>query len=197
MKKKEKNRAQILEKAALLFNKKGFYGTSMDLLVKETGLTKGSIYNNFEDKNALALEAFDYNLNWLIQKLGFKQLAGENSIQQLVGFLQFSRASFKDIIERGGCAILNTSTDADDNHPELKKKVTEALENWKNSLKVIIAKGQIQGEIKPDINAEKFALKMVAVFEGGILLAKTTGKLHYFNMLMEDLEREILENLKL
>ncbi len=185
-----------MEKAALLFNKKGFYGASMDLLVKETGLTKGSIYNNFTSKNDLALEAFDHNLSWLNQKLGFHQLEKETSINKLVGFLKFSRECCKDIIERGGCAILNTSTDADDNHPELKKKAALALENWKTKLKGIIVEGQIKEEIKLTVDAEKYALKMIALFEGGSMLAKTTGKLHYFNILMEDMEREILENLE-
>ena len=53
-----RTRAFILEKAAPLFNKNGFDGTSMADLEAETGLTKGAIYSNFQDKESLAGEAF-------------------------------------------------------------------------------------------------------------------------------------------
>ena len=54
-------RQHIIESAAELFNKKGALGTSVSDLEKATGLTRGSIYGNFENKDAVALAAFDYN----------------------------------------------------------------------------------------------------------------------------------------
>ncbi|RKM92681.1 TetR/AcrR family transcriptional regulator, partial [Aquimarina sp. AD10] len=57
----EKTRQLIIKKTASIFNKKGYTGTYLSDLTNATGLTKGSIYGNFKDKNEVALEAFRYN----------------------------------------------------------------------------------------------------------------------------------------
>lgn len=46
-------RSRILAEARRKFARSGFYGTSMDSIVKETGLSKGALYWHFENKEAL------------------------------------------------------------------------------------------------------------------------------------------------
>src|SRR5215475_5890925 len=60
MTKGDDTRREIVEKAAPLFNQKGFEGTSMSDLMRVTGLQKGGIYRHFSSKEELASEAFDY-----------------------------------------------------------------------------------------------------------------------------------------
>ena len=60
MTKGENTRREIVEKAAPLFNQKGFEGTSLSDLMRVTGLQKGGIYRHFSSKEELAGEAFDY-----------------------------------------------------------------------------------------------------------------------------------------
>ena len=60
--KAERTRQLIIEKTAPLFNVKGFEGTSLSDMEKATGLTKGSIYGNFNDKEEIAAEAFKYSM---------------------------------------------------------------------------------------------------------------------------------------
>jgi AcrR family transcriptional regulator len=45
-----RTRQFIIETTAPIFNTKGYEGTSMSTLTEATGLTKGSIYGNFENK---------------------------------------------------------------------------------------------------------------------------------------------------
>ena len=63
MTKAEKTRQFIIEKTAPLFNTKGFEGTSLSDLEKITGLTKGSIYGNFKDKEEIAIAVFQYSMS--------------------------------------------------------------------------------------------------------------------------------------
>ncbi|MDO9376148.1 MAG: TetR/AcrR family transcriptional regulator, partial [Ferruginibacter sp.] len=65
MTKAEKTRNFIVEQTAPIFNKKGYAGTSLTDLTEATGLTKGSIYGNFANKDEVALAAYDYNLSLL------------------------------------------------------------------------------------------------------------------------------------
>ena len=48
MGKSKETRKLIIEKAAILFNQKGFHGTSMADIMDATELTKGGIYGNFK-----------------------------------------------------------------------------------------------------------------------------------------------------
>ena len=61
MTKGEQTRREIVQKAAPLFNQKGYEGTSLSDLMKATGLQKGGIYRHFSSKEELATEAFDYS----------------------------------------------------------------------------------------------------------------------------------------
>ena len=48
-------RQHILDTARALFAEKGYQGTSIDLVVKEAGVSKPTVYNNFKTKQALLL----------------------------------------------------------------------------------------------------------------------------------------------
>jgi len=58
--KSDRTRQLIVEKAAHLFNVKGYAATSMSDIIEATGLAKGGIYGHFKSKEAIASEAFDY-----------------------------------------------------------------------------------------------------------------------------------------
>lgn len=46
-------RAQILAAAMVIFMREGFAATSMELIAKEAGVSKGTLYNHFDSKQAL------------------------------------------------------------------------------------------------------------------------------------------------
>ena len=58
MSKAEKTREFIIEKAAPIFNTKGYAGASLNDIIDATGLTKGSIYGNFENKDEVAIAVY-------------------------------------------------------------------------------------------------------------------------------------------
>jgi len=69
MSKAERTKQFIIERTAPIFNSKGYAGTSMNDIMNATGLTKGSIYGNFENKDEVALAAFDQNYNTIVSYL--------------------------------------------------------------------------------------------------------------------------------
>ncbi|MES2649289.1 MAG: TetR/AcrR family transcriptional regulator [Bacteroidota bacterium] len=186
MNKAEKTRQFIIEKTAPVFNRKGFAGTSLNDLTEATGLTKGSIYGNFANKDEVALAVFDYNFAGL-QKGVATAISGSNSaIDKLLKMADFYRLEFKQTLAMGGCPILNTAIDADDTHPQLKEKVSASIRQWKKNIETIIKDGIMKGEVNPLVNASKFATQYIALIEGGIMLAKTTGDV---SMLAASIER--------
>lgn len=165
-----KTRRFIIEKTAHLFNKQGYAGTHMSDLTKATGLTKGSIYGNFKDKNEVAVEAFRYNFKrqakWFLERINKVQRADE----KLMAYVFIYRAEHEAIYEHGGCPILNTAVDSDDGNPDLKKEVTQALNGWMDHLENIINTGIEKGELI-QTDAHAFALHMISLIEGGVMLS--------------------------
>ncbi|MEL6661006.1 MAG: TetR/AcrR family transcriptional regulator, partial [Bacteroidota bacterium] len=81
----------IIEKTASIFNKKGYTGTYLSDLTNATGLTKGSIYGNFKDKNEVALEAFRFNFKFQTQQILQKIDQETSALDKLFVFLNHYR----------------------------------------------------------------------------------------------------------
>lgn len=175
----ENTRQLIIEKAAVVFNKKGLEGTSLTDLTLATGLTKGSIYGNFENKNEVALEVFKYNF----QQLGFRIRSfvskAPDPINQLYALTKFYRADFEMMTYLGGCPILNAAADSDDTNPTLRKEVITAFQTVLFIISGIIRDGQNKRLIPVDLDADKYATVFFELLEGGVLLSKTMGDKQY------------------
>ena len=193
MSKAEKTRQFIIEQTAELFNKKGYAGTSLSDITSATGLTKGSIYGNFENKDEVAKEVYLYNSKRL-QNSFIGQLTSEMSTREkLFAIVDIYRKTWEINFSRGGCPHLNTAVEADDTMPFLKAEVAKNFENWANQWNRILEKGKTQNEIIESIDSLKYAYQFIALIEGGILLSKTLNtKVHLFNSL-ERIEK-IIDN---
>jgi AcrR family transcriptional regulator len=191
--KSERTKQFIVERTAPIFNKKGYAGTSLSDLENATGLTKGSIYGNFENKDEVALAAFDYNFNRVTLYIKEKILATDNSIERLLVYPKVYRDFLKIPFLKPGCPVLNTSTEADDTHPKLKERAANALHFWKTSIENQIKRGIQRGEIKEDTNPTEFAVILMSLIEGAIMQAKVTGRPTELRIAMNYLEKLILD----
>ncbi|KAA2221307.1 TetR/AcrR family transcriptional regulator [Chryseobacterium sediminis] len=182
MSKAEKTKQHIIEKTATLFNTKGYISTSLSDITQTTGLTKGSIYGNFENKDEVAIEVYKYNAGLLGKTLS-RSFGDEfpTSLDKLHAFVDFYRKNWKFVFSNGGCPIMNAATEADDSFPALKNQVKKSFEQWMTKISTAILEGQKKGEINTKVNAEQFASLFIMLIEGGILLSKTMGDQSFLN----------------
>lgn len=190
MSKAEQTKAFIIEKTAPLFNTKGYEGTSMSDIEMATGLTKGSIYGNFANKDEVALAVFDHNLQKVNSIIQSEMSRHESNRDKLLVYVDVYD-NFAGCLPEGGCPILNTATEADDTHPALRKKAHQAINNWKNKIISIISQGIEAKEFRPGVNAEEMALTMIATIEGAIMLARLTGKTGYRKTILQTVKTTI------
>ncbi len=186
MSKAEKTKQFIIEKTAPLFNTKGYTSTSLSDITQATGLTKGSIYGNFENKDEVALEVYKYNANVL--KKNMSRSFGEEfptTIDKLHAFVAFYRKNWRSVFSNGGCPLMNAATEADDTFPNLKKQVTQSFGEWISTISQVIAQGQKNGELNEKSDAEEYASLFIMLIEGGILLSKTTGNQKFLNQALD------------
>jgi len=91
----------------------------------------------------------------------------------------------------GGCPLLNTAIDADDNIPFLKEKANAALEEMIESLRYIIQKGIDKGEFIADLQAEKQAEIFFAMLEGAIMMSKLSDNPKTLNRILDALRLQV------
>lgn len=175
MSKAEDTRNYIIEKSAPIFNMHGYKGTTMSQLTKAINMTKGAIYGNFNDKDEIALAAFDFNFVKISKKIQNVVLSKDNACDQLIAFANFYLDEIMEISREGGCPLLNAAIDSDHVHPPLKERVAGAIESWINTVTKIIHSGIKHKQIKPNAKPEQFASVFVSLIEGGLMLSKATG----------------------
>ncbi|WP_158798277.1 TetR/AcrR family transcriptional regulator [Pedobacter sp. L105] len=172
--KTEKTRKHIIESTAVLFNKKGYAGTSITDITKATNLTSGSIYGNFQNKEEVALAAFDYNLE-KYRAIEHDKLDKCNSFREkLLMVVSVYHSSMNLKFPGGGCPMQNTLTDADDNYELLRKRAAKGLLNWMDEITTLLKKGKGSGEFQLTVDPGKSAAHIIALIEFGFLIASAT-----------------------
>jgi AcrR family transcriptional regulator len=199
MSKAEKTKRFIIEKTATLFNTKGYTATSLSDITEATGLTKGSIYGNFENKDEVSLEVYKYN-SGILKKSLMRSFSEEfpTMSDKLYAFVSFYRKNWQLVFLHGGCPLMNAATESDDTFPALNNQVKLSFEDWTKTISEIIKTGQINNEFNKKIDSEQYASLFIILIEGGILLSKTTKDEKHLNLALDRIllliDKEIKKN---
>ncbi|STD58925.1 Uncharacterized HTH-type transcriptional regulator yxaF [Empedobacter falsenii] len=185
MSKAEKTRQFIIEKTAPIFNRKGYAATSLADITEATGLTKGSIYGNFENKEEVVIEALRYNVSKRSGGLDEVISASQNPLDALIGMLEYHREKLMQVLKTGGCPMLNAATEADNHLDFLKNTVQRQFQGWQMKFIKVIEDGQAQGYFKKDISADNYAKEFIMLIEGGILLSGTLDDKKYMDLAVD------------
>jgi len=95
---KEDRRLLILEAALKIFSQKGYKTTTMALIAKEAGISKGSIYNYYKNKEDLLTQIIDKGFSSFFDFLETEKLRNFND-EMLKKYIRKSMNDFKDNLE--------------------------------------------------------------------------------------------------
>jgi AcrR family transcriptional regulator len=186
--KTDRTRRYIIEKAAPVFNRKGFAGTTLTDLTDATGLTKGSIYGNFKDKDDVAIHVFEYHCALLSSFLTQAMNRETTVVGKLLAIPGAYRRLYPGILAHGGCPILNTATEVDDTHALLRQKAIETIESIRQQVLDLIDSGKVTGDFLASTDPSDMADTMIALVEGGLFLSKLTGQTRYIVTALNQIE---------
>ncbi len=176
-------RTKILDEALYLFNTQGYHNTSYKDLTARTHVQKGGIYNHFANKEALALEAFDYAKEKMRERSQEILQGQQHTIDRIKGVVAVFQSYQEDPVIEGGCIIMNTAVEADDTHPELLKQSREAMEEWRSYIIRCVDKGRSRGEIQTQVDGEALASFVLSGIEGSVLMSRLySDNTHLENM---------------
>lgn len=172
MTKAERTRQMIIEKTAPLFNCKGYDGTTLSDLTQITGLTKGSLYGNFADKDEIAREAFLYSVK-KVKEMVKQQLDDvSTNKEKLIALLEFYAAYVFNPPVAGGCPLLNTAIEADDHYTSIRKYLSKELVDTVEFIDSLLRKGVRAGEFTSGIRTREIAYALFCSVEGALMFAR-------------------------
>ncbi|MBS9463074.1 TetR/AcrR family transcriptional regulator [Flagellimonas sp. 389] len=195
-KKAERTTAYIIETVAPIFNKFGYVGTSMSDLTEATGLTKGAIYGNFENKEALALSAFEYNRNHLLEILDEKLNIEGSALEKIFSLLRFYRQYDVFTLPFGGCTILNVGVDAQNNNSLLAAAVKETIREIEGKIALVLENGVKNGEIHLPVPPLQFSKQLFTMIQGAVAMSTMTRDRKYLVNTIAYLEHLVQKEIK-
>lgn len=164
---------KLVEAASRVLLERGFHGSSVNDIVAAARVPKGSFYNHFESKEALALEVVRrYAESYDTEALR----SGSGSPLSRI------RQHFRDVaertVERGvelGCMLGNFSNELSTHSPEIREYVATALSHWSDAVAACLTEAQAQGELSRELDARALGAYLVNAYQGAVLRAKVTG----------------------
>jgi AcrR family transcriptional regulator len=177
--KAERTTAYIIETVAPVFNKHGYIGTSMSDLTEATGLTKGALYGNFENKEALALSAFEHNRKTLLNAIEERLSIPGSALDKIFNLTEFYKKYDIFTLDMGGCPILNIGVDAQHNNNLLAAAVKETIKEIEGKIALALETGVNKEEIKLPVTPLQFAKQLFTMIQGAITMATLTKDRKY------------------
>ncbi|MEB2777842.1 TetR/AcrR family transcriptional regulator [Algoriphagus sp. D3-2-R+10] len=169
-------RDKILTESKALIYENGFAGTSVDLILEKTGITKGAFYYHFKTKAELAFVLVNdfatTDLQELDRVMEKTEQYAERPKQRLLEFVQCFIDMFSGQEEPPNCLYASVSNEQNQYSEEIKEAVAETIIKWRNAFEVMIDK--VLETQTPKIEFDKVAMSdhFTVVMEGAFIVSK-------------------------
>ncbi|MGY1438328.1 TetR/AcrR family transcriptional regulator [Streptomyces reniochalinae] len=161
---------KLIEATQELLWERGYVGTSPRAIQQRAGVGQGSMYHHFGGKPDLARAAVRKSAEEL-RTLADAELAREGSARERVaGYLRREREVLR------GCRLGGLAQDPDVvAAPELRAPLSQTFAWLRTRLAGVLEEGRANGEFGPALDAVGVAAAIVAVVQGGYVLARSAG----------------------
>jgi TetR/AcrR family transcriptional repressor of nem operon len=164
---------QLVAGGSRVLFEKGFHAASVNDIIAAAGVPKGSFYNHFESKEALALEVTArYADSYRVDQL---RAGDEAPLVRL-------RAHFEAIIDRTvtrgvelGCLLGNFSTELVGHSQAITEYVAESFDRWSEAVAATLEEAQGAGALDASLDAPRLGAYIVDAYEGSVARAKVSG----------------------
>jgi AcrR family transcriptional regulator len=163
-------RDQILAAAMTCFARQGYHATSMDDVVRQSGLSVGAIYTYFPSKEDLFLALSDHRaeqtlayLNELFRRPG----PMADKYREAVDY--FFRMLSDELVPMARVTVEFLAEAA--KSERIKERQQRRCESIRQFLHWLLSEAQRTGDVRPDVDVKAAAELMMALNEGILLLS--------------------------
>jgi len=160
---------RVVGAVRLLFNETGYHGTSVDDLSRVTGLSKGSLYGAFGDKEALFQRVFDEYC--ASSEEGAAALLDGPEDQALDRIRDWLTAP-EGCADRRGCLLAKATAELAWENDAIASRSLAAYETLLDSCRQLVEQAQRAGHVDPAADADALGGLIVATHRGLEAMAK-------------------------
>jgi len=164
----DSRRSEILEAALACFSRDGFHRTTMQDIVRQSGLSPGAIYNYFKSKKEI-IEAVADKRQLTEKRVVMDAVKGGGT----AGVLERLRDAFLDELDspkerRRRRVSVQLWAEAQRN-PSIRRVVQRSFEEPRRLISDVLASAQMRGEIAKCFDSYALASFLIATFHGLVL----------------------------
>ena len=157
--------AQLLESAMEAFWAHGYERTSVDDLVRRTGVNRASLYAAYPDKRSLFLAGIRHYLDTVtednIWRLRSDEPAGRAVRRFFLGLTAMPEAR-----ARKGCLLTNSAVEFGVSDDEVQRLIRAAFRRVEQVLRERLEEAQAAGELAPGTEPRALARLLVTLLQG-------------------------------
>ncbi|MFC4373762.1 TetR family transcriptional regulator C-terminal domain-containing protein [Nocardia halotolerans] len=155
------------------FHGHGYHGTAVQDITTTAGVPKGSFYNHYASKEALAVSAIhQYIADSPVQVL-FDPGAG-TAVARLRAHFDELRRRFEDSGMTRGCLLGNLSNEVADHSETIRTTLETAFTAWVTLITQVLDAARNDGEIAADLDTADTASFLLNAWEGALLRARAS-----------------------
>jgi TetR/AcrR family transcriptional regulator, transcriptional repressor for nem operon len=167
----ERTQARVLKTVRQLVRERGFCNTSIDDIIRATGVKKGNLYFHFASKEDLGLAVLEDARKDFVRFLS-DNLQGNGPLEKLSAFFDAVLDRHRQRRFVGGCLFGNTALEMSDSNQRFADVIKEVFGTWVGTLAPILRQAQEAGDLQDNLPPELLAKQIVATIEGGIMMAR-------------------------
>jgi TetR/AcrR family transcriptional repressor of nem operon len=179
------NRDKLINVASQLLHSHGFDGTSIDMIMRKSGVCRSNFYYYFESKEALGLLAIEKVVSEFEEKMLSKTILNQdlNPLERLDGFYREAISFQRSLFARppyAGCFFGNLALEQSSINEKFRSVLSHYFKQWKNSFEQCLRDGVEQGFFREEIDPKETAGLLISQIEGAILLSKVDNSIEPF-----------------
>jgi TetR/AcrR family transcriptional repressor of nem operon len=154
-----------------VFLRGGFSASSVQDITEEAGVPKGSFYNHFVSKEALAAVVVDLYGEGGTLRDALKDRS-RPPLQRLRDHFAGLTKMFKQAEFSKGCLLGTFSAEVSGQYPEIRARLALLFERWSGEMEEAIVEAQQLGEIPTNYSGADLAAFLLDAYEGAILRSR-------------------------
>lgn len=184
-------REAIVEAAVRLIHVHGYSSTTLDDVLRETGIGKGNFYYHFRSKEDLGYAILERIVASFMARTLEPCFADPDAsaLSQIRCFLDRVLEAQRQRNCVGGCVMGNLASELSDVHEGFRTRLAGIFTAWRARLTQALVDAQGRGQLSAGCRPEAVAQFVVASLEGAILLSKVTKDIHVMEQCVSELKR--------
>ncbi len=160
--------AQVVD----LFSSKGYAETSMEDIVRATGVSRYGLYGTFGNKRELFEQALDKYADRMGKQAFLALLEPDASLEDIRQIFAERIAVMCERSERAGCLFVHTAMELAPQEPELKDVLLRFMQRMARLFSVGLDTAKEKGEIRADVDTRAAGEMLTSTLFGLAVLGR-------------------------